>query len=517
MKKLACLTIVLIFALSAAIAEDSPQYTEDSFARLSHINGNVYIQRATELDYEEAVVNMPLTEGDRMGTTEGRAEIYMGRGKYLRVDHDTKLDFLNFPGPVNDLMRIQIWKGNIIFSIMSLKKEKAIEIHTNDASLYVLEAGLFRIDVRGDETEIFVFRGLLEAAGETGSVLIREAQRLEATGGHFLGRPSGFVAVAEDSFDRWNEYRDNEVRKRMAQGYLPEELEDFEYELASYGYWTYIFPYGHVWVPSGMMADWRPYWHGRWIWIPVCGWTWLSYEPWGWVTGHFGRWHWSVGLGWYWIPTTAWGPGWVHWYQGYDYVAWAPASFWGRPGVIIDNVYYGRNTDNSYLHGSRALTVIHKEQLRARNISKVALSQNSIKNIEQLSLVKTQPNIEQTNSSKIRLKTLRDSSLSPETSPRVRIANPEKTESSEERNIPKLSSETKSKKTSSTLGKITSILSSGKSKTTKSGSSGTSSVKSSSSKTKTIKSSTISKSKSSSAVKKSSATRSGSKKVKKKK
>jgi hypothetical protein len=163
------------------------------------------------------------------------------------------------------------------------------------------------------------------------------------------------------------------------------------------------------------------------------------------------------------------------------------------------------------------LTVIHKEQLRARNISKVALSQNSIKNIEQLSLVKTQPNIEQTNSSKIRLKTLRDSSLSPETSPRVRIANPEKTESSEERNIPKLSSETKSKKTSSTLGKITSILSSGKSKTTKSGSSGTSSVKSSSSKTKTIKSSTISKSKSSSAVKKSSATRSGSKKVKKKK
>jgi len=178
MKKLACLTIILLFSLSATNADEPVRYTNDTFARLSYINGNVYIQRATELDYEEGMVNMPVSEGDRMGTTEGRAEIYMGRGKYLRLDQHTKMDFLSFPNPVNDLTRIQIWRGNIFFSIMSLKKEKAIEIHTDDASLYVLEAGLYRIDVRGEETEIFVFRGLLEAAGETGSVLIRDTQRM---------------------------------------------------------------------------------------------------------------------------------------------------------------------------------------------------------------------------------------------------------------------------------------------------------------------------------------------------
>jgi len=532
MKKLACLSIILIFSLSAANADDQARYTNDTFARLSHINGNVYIQRATELDYEEGMVNMPVIEGDRMGTTEGRAEIYMGRGKYLRLDQNTKMDFLNLPKPGNDLIRIQIWKGNIFFSIMSLKKEKAIEIHTDDASLYVLEAGLYRVDVRGEETEIFVFRGLLEAAGETGSVLIKDTQRLEVIDGHFLGRPSGFAAVAEDSFVRWSEYRDNEIRKRMARRYLPDELEDFEYELASYGDWTYVFPYGYVWIPGGLAADWRPYWHGRWMWISVCGWTWLPYEPWGWVTGHFGRWHWSIGLGWHWIPTTVWGPGWVHWYQGYDYVGWAPANYWGRPGVIIDNVYYGRNADHSYVHGSRALTVIHRDQLRARNISKVALSQNSLKNIGQISLVKTQPTVKQASSSTIRLKTPRDSTAFTQnssrtistkvsesgTSRRVKISSPKKTEIPELRNIPKTSTATKPKRTSSTLGKITSILSGSKSKATtaKSGSS-----KSSSSK-KTI-SSSISKSKTSSKVKKSSSpksssrTRVGSKKVKKKK
>lgn len=530
MKKIACLSFILIFSLSVSRADDQARYTNDTFARLSYINGNVYIQRASELDYEEGMVNMPVSEGDRMGTTEGRAEIYMGRGKYLRLDQNTKMDFLNLPKPGNDLVRIQVWRGNIFFSIMSLKKEKAIEIHTDDASLYVLEAGLYRVDVRGEETEVFVFRGLLEAAGETGSVLIKDAQRLEAIDGHFLGRPSGFAAVADDSFSRWSEYRDNEVRKRMARRYLPEELADFEYELASYGIWTYVFPYGYVWIPGGLATDWRPYWHGRWLWIPACGWTWLPYEPWGWVTGHFGRWHWSVGFGWYWIPTSVWGPGWVHWYQGYDYIAWAPVNYWGRPGVIIDNIYYGHNAGDSSMHGSRALTVIHKDQLRARNISKVALSRDSLKGIGQLSLVKTQPVVRQLNSSTIRLKSPKDSTpltkksssaIAPKVSDsgvsgRVKISSPNKAETPEVRNIPKTSSRTKSKRTSSTLGKITSILSGGKSRATTSGTSkGSSSTK--------IKSRSVTKSSSASKVKKTSAPKSSSrksvssKKVKKKK
>ncbi len=482
MKKLACLTIILLFSLSAANADEPIRYTNDTFARLSYINGNVYIQRAAELDYEEGMVNMPITEGDRMGTTEGRAEIYMGRGKYLRLDQHTKMDFLNLPNPVNALTRIQIWRGNIFFSIMSLKKEKSIEIHTDDASLYVLEAGLYRIDVRGEETEIFVFRGLLEAVGETGSVLIRDAQRMETVDGHFLGRPSDFATVAEDSFDRWSEGRDLEVRKRMARRYLPFELEDFEYELAYYGEWTYVFPYGHVWIPGGITADWRPYRHGRWMWLPVCGWTWLPYEPWGWATVHYGRWNWSAGFGWHWIPTTVWGPGWVHWYSGNDYVGWAPASYWRRPGVV---------------KSSRALTVIHKDQIKARNISKVALSQNSIKNIGQMS------------SSKIRLKSLRsDSSVTRKSTytPSTKI-----TKSENFKRVKITSPEIK--KASTTLGKITRVISSKSSKS--------SSSKSSSS--KKIKSSSISKSKTSSKVKKSSSpksssrTRVGSKKVKKKK
>lgn len=391
MKKLTLSLVIFFFTLPVLSAEE-PAYTNQSFARLSYVTGSTYIQRVADLAYEEAVVNMPVTEGDRVGTTEGRAEIYLGSGTYLRLDHNTKIDFTSLPRRGNDASQVRVWSGNVYFSVKNLDEEKDIEIHTSDVSVYILDPGLYRIDVREDaETEIFVFHGILEAAGESGSVLVKDRQRLEATQGHYASPPTGFMAVAEDSFDRWNEYRDSQIRKRMAQRYLPDELEDFEYELRSYGNWIYVSPYGYVWVPGRVGLDWRPYFNGRWIWHSLSGWTWLPYESWGWAVYHYGRWHWRVGIGWYWIPTRVWGPGWVHWYDGADYWGWAPLSYYGYPGVVIHNVYYDRYSKPHYPYNSRALTVIHKNQLKARNVSKVALSQSSIQKLGKIKLSSNRP------------------------------------------------------------------------------------------------------------------------------
>ena len=383
MKKIATATLIFLFIFTFANAQET-KYTNRSIARLSFLTGDTFIQRASDLGYEDGVINMPIAEGDRIGTTDGRAEIHIGQGNYLRLDRNTKVDFLRLPTIEDSLIQIQIWSGNVYLSIQNLEREKEIEIHTPDVSVYVLDIGLFRVDVRTSaETEIFVFNGLVEAAGESGSNLIKNEQRIEAAQGYFTSRPTRFFAVADDSFDRWSEDRDMQTRKHLAQRYLPEELEDYEYELYEYGDWVYDFPYGWIWVPGRMGAAWRPYYHGRWTWLPICGWTWLSYEPWGWVTSHYGRWHWSPLFGWHWIPGNAWGPGWVSWYWGTDYFGWAPMSYWGYPGVVINNVYYGRYTGD-YPNDSRALTVIHKNQLKAQDVSKVALNGDSVRSLGRL-------------------------------------------------------------------------------------------------------------------------------------
>ncbi|MBM3284679.1 MAG: FecR domain-containing protein, partial [Candidatus Aminicenantes bacterium] len=378
--------LVLFFALSLFGAGE-PKYTNDSFARLSYISGNAYIQKGPELGYEEGVVNMPVEEGDRLGTTDGRAEIYLGKKNYVRLDNNTKLDFLSLPKKGSDLIRLRLWAGNIYLSVNRLMKEKTLEVHTSDASFYILDEGLYRIDVdENKKTALFVFNGLVEAAGEEGSQLLKSEQSLEAAGGKFSSRPKRFLAVAEDVFDRWSDFRESHLRTEISNRYLPEELEDFERELEEYGEWVYLSPYGWVWVPGGVDADWRPYYRGRWLWLSLGGWTWLPYEPWGWVTFHYGRWHWGPGLGWYWIPASVWGPAWVWWYWGYDYFGWAPLSWWGYPVVIVGGRFYGHYYGPHYPYDSRALTVIRKDQLRARDVSTVALKSDSLKSLRAMSL-----------------------------------------------------------------------------------------------------------------------------------
>lgn len=397
MRKTAIFILTIFLALPLAAGQDEAlepeqNYTNRSFARLNFITGDTFIQKASDLAYEEGEVNMPIVEGDRVGTTDGRAEIYLGLGAYLRLDHQTKLDVLTLPNQENDLTRIQLWSGSAILSLNRLDREKSIEIHTSDMSIYLLAQGLYRIDVRENaQTELFVFDGMAETAGQDESHMVKDAQRVEAVRGRFIDPPLGFTASEEDSFDRWSDYRESGVRGMLAERHLPEELEDYEGELEEAGDWSYDPAYGDVWVPRGLSPDWRPYWNGRWIWNSIAGWTWLPYESWGWATFHFGRWHWGASLGWHWIPTRRWGPAWVSWYSWGDYLGWAPMSYYGYPGVIINNIYHPRYTGTYHPYDSRTLTVIHKRQIHARNTSKAALDRTRINSLGRLAQTKTAP------------------------------------------------------------------------------------------------------------------------------
>ena len=66
-------------------------------------------------------------------------------------------------------------------------------------------------------------------------------------------------------------------------------------------------------------------------------------------------------------------------------------SYWGYPGVIINSRYYGRYSGQQYPYNSGALTVIRKNQLKARNVSKISLSQVSIQSLGKFKLNNQKP------------------------------------------------------------------------------------------------------------------------------
>lgn len=389
---------LLVICLSFAFASGGEDYYAKSYSRLSFVTGDVYVQRAGDLGYEEGVVNLVLVEGDKLGTREGRAEINLGNNNFLRLDADSLVDLETLPKSGNDLISIHLLSGRAYMRINNMAVEKEIELHTPDVSYYFLQEGLYRIDVtENKETVILALEGEVEAAGEEGSRVVSQGNMLRASEGYFLAESGSYsetaAGISGESFVDWNRSRDSFYGRSIGRSYLPAELYEYEAELDYYGRWVNEPSYGYVWVPRVSYSSWRPYYNGRWVWYPIIGWTWVSYDPWGWCVSHYGRWHWGSGMGWYWIPTRSWGPGWVHWYRGYNYVGWSPLSYWGHPGIIVNNRYYGRGYRGYYPYNSRALTVVHRNQLQARRISSVSLSQANIRKLGRISLTASQPDV----------------------------------------------------------------------------------------------------------------------------
>lgn len=113
---------------------------------------------------------------------------------------------------------------------------------------------------------------------------------------------------------------------------------DFFYDnIGSDGTWVEVADYGYCWQPSVALSNsrWRPYSDGYWAYTDV-GWTWVSYEDFGWATYHYGRWTRLRDRGWFWVPGRHWGPAWVSWRTGGDYVGWAPLPPHGRGDVEFE-------------------------------------------------------------------------------------------------------------------------------------------------------------------------------------
>jgi hypothetical protein len=126
---------------------------------------------------------------------------------------------------------------------------------------------------------------------------------------------------------------------RVSQG--AEVSVDFFYNNLSGGSWIEVADYGYCWQPDVVVSNtsWRPYSDGYWAYTDL-GWTWVSYEDFGWATYHYGRWARLADYGWCWVPgrdeDLEWGPAWVSWRTGGQYIGWAPLP----PGGV--RVYEGR-------------------------------------------------------------------------------------------------------------------------------------------------------------------------------
>ena len=125
----------------------------DRAARLSYIQGEVSMQPAGEQDWAPAIVNRPLTTGDRLWTEQGaRAEVQVGPAA-VRLDGDTGFSFLNVD---DDTIQMRMTAGVVNVRVRWLEQDDHIEIDTPNVALSLVRPGNYRVEVNdaGDTTVV---------------------------------------------------------------------------------------------------------------------------------------------------------------------------------------------------------------------------------------------------------------------------------------------------------------------------------------------------------------------------
>jgi hypothetical protein len=292
----------LLFALlaltgitPAAQADDDPP---SRVARLNYVQGQVSFEPSGEQDWATAVVNRPMTTGDRLwADKESRAELHVGSTAF-RIDQNTGISFLELN---DDAIQLQLSEGTVLIRLRHLDDNQTVEVDAPNVAVILQKIGEYRIDTNenGDETVVSVFSGQAQATGGGQSYTIISDQQARFAGTDTLQYSLEDMPAADD-FDEWCFSRDGNEDHVGSVRYVSSEVTGYE-DLDEYGSWTTVPDYGQVWVPSGIAEGWAPYRMGHWAWIAPWGWTWVDDEPWGFAPFHYGRWG-FYGSRWCWVP-----------------------------------------------------------------------------------------------------------------------------------------------------------------------------------------------------------------------
>jgi len=266
-------------------------------ARLNYIHDPVSFQPAGESDWGPAVLNRPLTTGDRLWTDGGaRAEMHIGSAA-IRLDGNTGFSFLNLD---DRTVQIELSEGTLNITVRRLDSDEIFEVDTPNQAFSILQPGVYRVQATEDgQTSIVTVRsgrGEVTGGGRTYTVN-------SGLSGTFYGTDSLeaniYRAGATDEFDDWCLQRDRRFERSQSARYVSPYVVGYE-DLDEYGSWRADLSYGNVWFPR-VSAGWAPYRDGHWAWISPWGWTWVDDSPWGYAPFHYGRWA-SIRGNWGWIP-----------------------------------------------------------------------------------------------------------------------------------------------------------------------------------------------------------------------
>lgn len=296
-----CILAVLLCSLAVPSFADS----QARIVRLSQVDGDVQIDRNLGQGYEQALINLPVTQGAKLRTGQGaRAEIEFEDGSSLRLTPGSVLEFpeLALRESGARASSVELQQGTAYLNFKGDKGEEFV-LGFGRESLTLKKPSHLRIERKDTSATVAVFKGAVEVKGAAGKVDVEKKHSatfdLAGSGPYTLANN-----LEPDPYDDWDKQQEKYHQQYRANSYSP-----YGYgasDLNYYGSFYNIPGYGMMWQPYLIGAGWDPFMNGAWMWYPGAGYAWISSYPWGWTPYRYGSWTYVNSYGWFWQPGRTW-------------------------------------------------------------------------------------------------------------------------------------------------------------------------------------------------------------------
>jgi len=290
------LAMACLIPQRAAADDDDPP---SRVARLGYVRGNVSFEPAGTEDWVSAVINRPLTTGDKLwNDADSYSELHLGSAS-IRLGSTTGFTFLNL---TDNMTQIQVTEGTLNIRVRRLGDDETFEVDTPNLAFTLLRPGNYKVNVNeaGDATVVVVRDGQGEVTGGGSAYTIHPEEVGTFNGTDQIDADIESWDNSSDDFDDWCSERDRRIDHSVSARYVSNDVIGYE-DLDEYGGWRPTPEYGTIWFPHVAIVGWAPYHYGHWAYIAPWGYTWVDDAPWGFAPFHYGRWV-VVGGVWGWVP-----------------------------------------------------------------------------------------------------------------------------------------------------------------------------------------------------------------------
>jgi hypothetical protein len=291
--------VVLLTAIACMlVALPALADSQARIVRLSDVQGSVQIDKNTGLGFENAFLNLPITQGTQLKTgATGRAEIEFEDGSSLRLTPHSTVHFATL-GLSDSGKRISVIDLVAGMAYVNWLGKDDVSLNFSREKISLDHAAHFRIDTSTEAANLAVFKGDVEVEGPAGKVAIEKKKTATFDVGND-DKSTVASKVAEDPFDAWDKeassYHDQYAKNANSSPY-GYGLSDLNY----YGAYNNVPGYGMMWQPYFTGVGWDPFMDGAWGFYPGMGYMFASAYPWGWLPYRYGNWMFVPGFGWMW-------------------------------------------------------------------------------------------------------------------------------------------------------------------------------------------------------------------------